>query len=168
MACIFLVISFIHSFFYTVNIFQKDLFQTLEHPMLKYVNLKIRMQKLLMGPWDPGSKWRHPNAGTQVPGPELSGLECSGPKCWDPLSRDPNEGTQMLGPICVPIRKVRDTLRVPKGWKLLTGPQTSEALYGSLGQRHFTSSCQFHEINFFHRQMMNYTNTFLQLYILIF
>ena len=22
--------------------------------MLKYVNLKIRMQKLLMGPWDPG------------------------------------------------------------------------------------------------------------------
>ena len=96
MACIFLVISFIHSFFYTVNIFQKDLFQTLEHPMLKYVNLKIRMQKLLMGPWDPGSKWRHPNAGTQVPGPELSGLECLGPKYWDPPSRDPNEGTQIL------------------------------------------------------------------------
>ena len=98
MACIFLVISFIHSFFYTVNIFQKDLFQTLEHPMLKYVNLKIRMQKLLMGPWDPGSKWRYPNAGTQVPGPELSGLECLGPKCWYPPSRDPNEGTEMLGP----------------------------------------------------------------------
>ena len=96
MACIFLVISFIHSFFYTVNIFQKDLFQTLEHPMLKYVNLKIRMQKLLMGPWDPGSKWRDPTSGTQVPGPELSGLECLGPKCWDPPSRDPNEGTQIL------------------------------------------------------------------------
>ena len=60
---------------------------------------------------------------TQVLGPELSGLECSGPKCWDPPSRDPNEGTHILGPICVSIRKVRGTLRVPR----------LEALNGSLG-----------------------------------
>ena len=54
-----------------------------------------------MGSWDPGPKWRDPNAGNQVPGDELLGLECSGPKCWDPPSQDPNEGTQILGPKCL-------------------------------------------------------------------
>ena len=130
MACIFLVISFIHSFFYTVNIFQKDLFQTLEHPMLKYVNLKIRMQKILMGPWDPGSKWRDPTAGTQVPGPELSGLECLGPKCWDPPSRDPNEGTQILGPKCLDVNMVMNVHVSTKP----TGVGTSEHSFKSVNE----------------------------------
>ena len=72
-----------------------------------------------MGPWDPGPKWRDPNAGTQVLGPKLSGLECSGPKCWDPPSRDPNEGTQIPGPIerseaHYGSRKVGGTLWVPR------------------------------------------------------
>ena len=40
-----------HSFilFYIVNIFQKDLLQTLEHPMLKNVNLKIIIILLTFG-----------------------------------------------------------------------------------------------------------------------
>ena len=52
-----------------------------------------------MGPWDP-------NDGTQVPRPKISGLECSGPKCWEPQSRDPNEGTQILGPKCLDVNMV--------------------------------------------------------------
>ena len=138
MACIFLVISFIHSFFYTVNIFQKDLFQTLEHPMLKYVNLKIRMQKILMGPWDPGSKWRDPTAGTQVPGPELSGLECLGPKCWDPPSRDPNEGTQILD--VNTVTNVHVSTKLTVGTILVIMPGFCNAV----GIRHFPNECRRH------------------------